>query len=52
MHSRSRMTSESCQKLGGLHGKTEQIRLQEPTLPLFFSKKPIEKREILINFLV
>ena len=34
MHLRSKLTSEMCQKIGVLDGKTEQNRLKVPTLAL------------------
>ena len=56
MHLRSKLTSEICQKIGGLNGKTEQNRPEVPALPpFFFKKKPtvfIEKRKALIDFLL
>ena len=39
MHLRSELTSEVCQEIRGLDGKTEKNRLKVPTLPPFFTKK-------------
>ena len=41
MHSRSKQTSEICQKVQRLDGKTNQNRLKALTLPFFFLKKPL-----------
>ena len=43
---RSKLTSETCQKVGSLHGKTEQNRLKASTLPPFseITDAFIEKR--------
>ena len=54
MHLRSELTSEICQKIRGLDGKTKQNRLKVPTLPPFFSKTTefIGKRETVNDFLI
>ena len=52
MHLRSKLTSEMCQKIGGLNGKTNQNLLQVPIFPLFLKKTNtvfIEKRKALID---
>ena len=57
MHLRSKLTSEMCQKVGRLDGKTEQKRFKKFNLPLppFFFQKTItfiEKQKTLIDFLM
>ena len=38
MHLQSKLTSEMCQNIGSLDGKTEQNHLKMPTLPPFIQK--------------
>ena len=54
MHLRSKLTSELCQKMGGLDRKTEQNRLKVLTLPTFSQTVSvfIEKRKTPFDFLL
>ena len=54
MHLRSKLTSEMCQNIGSLDGKTEQNPLKMPTLPPFIKKITafIGKLKTLIDFLL
>ena len=54
MHLRSKRTSEMCQNIGSLNGKTEQNHLKMPTLPPFIQKITafIGKLKTLIDFFI
>ena len=41
MHLQSKLTSQMCQKIESLDGKTKHNRLKNPTLPFFFPQTSI-----------